>query len=109
MAHIEGHLHHIEAEIADAADLAARLYLEAGQPIEARWAATQGLLAGPYTERLWVQLMAAADALGEAHEVERLLADMDRCLGLDGDYDQLHPDTVAAYRRHSRRQQRTAT
>lgn len=100
--HIEGHIHHMEAEIADAADLAATLYLEQGQPLQARWAAKQGLLAGPYTERLWVRLMAAADALGEAQEVERLLSEMDTRLGLDGDYSQLHPDTVAAYRLYSR-------
>lgn len=99
--HVEGHIHHMEAEIADAADLAASLYLERAQPLDARWAATQGLLAGPYTERLWVRLMTAADALGEAQEVERLLAEMDRRLGLEGDFSQLHPDTIAAYRRCS--------
>ena len=105
--HTEGHVHHMQAEIADAADLAAGMYLEAGQPIEARWAANQGLLAGPYTERLWVRLMAAADALGEAQEVERLLGEMDTRLGLDGDYGQLHPDTVAAYRLYSRQRRVT--
>ena len=105
---LEGHIHHMEAEIADAADLAGRLFLDAGQPIDARWAASRGLLAAPYTERLWIHLMAAADALGEAQEVERILTEMDRRLGLDGDFDQLHPDTVAAYRRHSRRQHRAA-
>jgi DNA-binding SARP family transcriptional activator len=101
--HLEGHTHNMQAEIADVADLAAGLYLDSGQPLEARWAANQGLLAGPYTERLWVRLMAAADALGEAQEVERLLAEMDRRLGLDGDYNQLHPDTIAGYRIYSRR------
>lgn len=100
--HVEGHTYHMQAEIADAADLTAGLYLDLGQPLEARWAAYQGLLAGPYTERLWVRLMAAADALGEAQEVERLLAEMDTRIGLDGDYSQLHPDTVAAYRTYSR-------
>ena len=107
--HLEGHVHHMEAEIADAADLAAQLYLDRGRPVDARWAAGQGLLAAPYTERLWVQLMAAADALGEAQEVERILADMDRRLGLDGDYGQLHAETIAAYRRHSRRGRRAVT
>lgn len=100
--HIEGYTYHMQAEIVDAADLTAGLYLDLGQPLEARWAAYQGLLAGPYTERLWVRLMAAADALGEAQEVERLLAEMDTRIGLDGDYSQLHPDTVAAYRMYSR-------
>jgi DNA-binding SARP family transcriptional activator len=99
--HVEGHTYHMQAEIADAADVTAGVYLEQGQPLEARWAAYQGLLAGPYTERLWVRLMATADALGEAQEVERLLAEMDTRIGLDGDYSQLHPDTVAAYRMYS--------
>jgi DNA-binding SARP family transcriptional activator len=107
--HVEGHIHHMEAEISDAAELAAELLLGAGEPVRARRAVDKGLLGAPYAERLWVQLMAVADALGEAQEVERILADMDGRLGLDGDFDQLHPDTVAAYRRYSRaRNQRRA-
>ncbi|HEX6476803.1 MAG TPA: bacterial transcriptional activator domain-containing protein, partial [Acidimicrobiales bacterium] len=104
--HLEGHLHHMEAEIVDAADLAAQLFLEHGDPVAARWAANRGLVAGPYAERLWVRLMAVADALGEAQEVERILVEMDRRLDLEGDYDQLHPDTLDAYRRYSRRNDR---
>ncbi|MGI8753561.1 MAG: hypothetical protein ACR2MN_14865 [Acidimicrobiales bacterium] len=100
--HLEGHLHHMEAEIVDAADLAAELFLEHGDPVAARWAANQGLLAGPYAERLWVRLM----ALGEAQDIERILVEMDRRLDLEGDYDQLHPDTIDAYRRYSRRNDR---
>jgi hypothetical protein len=46
--------------------------------------------------------MAAADAVGEAQDIERLVAEMDTRLGLDGDYSQLHPDTIAAYRMYSR-------
>ena len=106
--HVEGHIHHMEAEIADAAELAAELLLAAGDPVRARRAVDKGLLGAPYTERLWVKLMAVADALGEAQEVERILADMDLRLGLDGDFDQLHPDTVATYRRYSRRNKRKA-
>jgi DNA-binding SARP family transcriptional activator len=106
--HVEGHIHHMEAEIADAAELAAELLLAAGDPVRARRAVDKGLLGAPYTERLWVKLMAVADALGEAREVERILAEMDRRLGLDGDFEQLHPDTVAAYRRYSRRSKRKA-
>jgi DNA-binding SARP family transcriptional activator len=100
--HVEGHTYHMQAEIADAADVTAGLYLDQGRPLEARWAAYQGLLAGPYTERLWVRLMAVADALGEAQEIQRLLGEMDARIGLEGDYGQLHPDTIAAYRRYSR-------
>jgi DNA-binding SARP family transcriptional activator len=101
--HLEGHLHHIEAEIVDAADLAAELLLDAGDARRARWAAGRGLEATPYSERLWTRLMAVADALGEAQQIERILAEMDRRLDLEGDFSQLHPDTLAAYRRYSRR------
>ncbi len=101
--HTEGHVRHMQAEIADCADLAAGMYLEASQPVDARWTATRGLLADPYAERLWVRLMAAANALGESHEVEQLLAEMDARMGLDGDLEMLHPDTAAAYRKYSRR------
>lgn len=104
--HLEGHLHHMEAEIVDTADLACQLLLDRRDPVAARWAANQGLRAAPYAERLWVRLMAVADALGEAQEVERILAEMDRRLDLDGDYSQLHPDTISAYRRYSRRSRR---
>jgi hypothetical protein len=91
-----------------AAELAPELLLGAGDPVRARRAVDKGPLGAPYAERPWVQLVAVADALGEAHEVERILADMDRRLGLDGDFDQLHPDTVAACRRDSRRNKRKA-
>jgi DNA-binding SARP family transcriptional activator len=101
--HLEGHLHAIEAEVVDAADLAAELLLAGGDARRARWAADRGLAASPYSERLWSRLMAVADALGEAQEVERILAEMDRRLDLGGDFGQLHPDTLAAYRRYSRR------
>ncbi len=100
--HTEGHVRHMQAEIADCADLAAGMYLDSGQPVEARWAASRGLLADCHVERLWVRLMAAADALGESHEVEQILAEMDIRMGLDGDFDSLHPDTIAAYRQYSR-------
>ena len=100
--HTEGHVRHMQAEIADCADLAAGMYLERSQPIEARGAATRGLVVDCHVERLWVRLMAAADALGEPHEVEKILAEMDIRMGLEGDFDSLHPDTIAAYRQYSR-------
>jgi DNA-binding SARP family transcriptional activator len=101
--HTEGHGRHIEAEVADAADLAAGLCLDAGDPIAARWAARRGLLAEPYTERLWVRLMEAADAVGESQEIERIMDEMDVVLELEGDFTGLHPNTLAAYDRLSRR------
>jgi DNA-binding SARP family transcriptional activator len=100
---MEGHARHIEAEVADAADLAAGLYLDDGQAIAARWAARRGLLADPYTERLWVRLMDAAHQLGESQEVERIMDEMDVVLELGGDFSGLHPNTLAAYDRLSRR------
>jgi DNA-binding SARP family transcriptional activator len=101
--HTEGHGRHIEAEVADAADLAASLYLKAGDPLAARWAARRGLLAEPYTERLWVRLMEAADELGESQEIERIMDEMDIVLELGGDFTSLHPNTLAVYDRLSRR------
>ncbi|MDQ1399215.1 MAG: hypothetical protein QOK20_1147, partial [Acidimicrobiaceae bacterium] len=101
--HTEGHARHIEAEVADAADLAAGFYLDGGDPLTARWAARRGLLAEPYTERLWVRLMEAADALGESQEIERIMDEMDVVLELEGDFTGLHPNTLAAYDRLSRR------
>ncbi|HSS08482.1 MAG TPA: bacterial transcriptional activator domain-containing protein, partial [Acidimicrobiales bacterium] len=101
--HTEGHGRHIEAEVADAADFAASLYLEQAQPLEARWAARRGLAADLLAERLWVRLMEAADALGESQEIERIVDEMDVVLELGGDYSGLHPNTVACYERLSRR------
>ncbi len=104
--HTEGHARHIEAEVGDAADLAAKLLLERGQPFEARWAARQGLAADPLCERLWVRLMEAADDLGEGQEVERLMDELDGVLELGGDFSGLHPNTLAAYERFRRRPSR---
>jgi DNA-binding SARP family transcriptional activator len=101
--HLEGHARHIEAEVADAADLAASLLLAAGRALDARWAARRGLLADPYIERLWVRLMEAADTLGESQEIERIMDEMDVVLELDGDFSGLHPNTLRAYERLSRR------
>lgn len=101
--HTEGHGRHIEAEVGDAADLAAGLFLQAGDPLAARWAARRGLLAEPYTERLWVRLMEAADALGESQEIEQIMDEMDVVLELEGDFTGLHPNTLTVYDRLSRR------
>jgi hypothetical protein len=106
--HTEGHVRHIEAEVADAADFTAGLYLQVGDPLSAKWAARRGLLAEPYTERLWVRLMEAADALGESQEIERIMDEMDVVLELEGDFSGLHPNTLAAYDRLSRRHRHPA-
>ncbi len=101
--HTEGHARQIEAEVADAADLAAGLLLANGQAIEARRAARRGLTADPFVERLWVRLMEGADQLGDSQEIERLIDEMDVALELEGDFSGLHPHTLAAYDRLSRR------
>jgi two-component SAPR family response regulator len=97
--HTEGHARHIESEVGDAADLAATLFLERVEPLDARWAARRGLAADPLCERLWVRLMEAADQLGERHEVDRLMDELDTVLELGGDFSSLHPNTLAAYDR----------
>lgn len=66
--------------VAGAMAMAAKLFLEAGQPLEARWAARQGLAAGPLCERLWIRLMDAADDVGESQEIERLMDELDTAL-----------------------------
>jgi two-component SAPR family response regulator len=93
----------MEAEIGDAADLATELLLAEGQPVEARAAARRGLLADPYLERLWVRLMEVADMLGDSQEVERIMDELDKVLELNGDFSGLHPHTLVAYQRFSRR------
>jgi DNA-binding SARP family transcriptional activator len=104
--HTEGHAHHIEAEVGDAADLAASILLGRARPLEARWAARRGLAADPWCERLWIRLMQAADDLGESQEVERVMDELDAVLELGGDFSSLHPTTLAAYERHRRRPRR---
>jgi two-component SAPR family response regulator len=101
--HTEGHARQMEAEIGDAADLAAELLLADGQPVEARAVARRGLLADPYLERLWVRLMQVADVLGDSQEVERIMDELDKVLELNGDFSGLHPQTLVAYQRFSRR------
>jgi hypothetical protein len=48
--------------------------------------------------------MEVADALGDSQEVERIMDELDKVLELDGDFSCLHPQTLAAYQRLSRRQ-----
>jgi hypothetical protein len=47
--------------------------------------------------------MEAADLLGESQQIERLMDEMDVVLELEGDFTGLHPHTLAAYDRLSRR------
>jgi hypothetical protein len=47
--------------------------------------------------------MEAADALGESQEIERIMDEMDVVLELEADFTGLHPNTLAAYDRLSRR------
>jgi hypothetical protein len=47
--------------------------------------------------------MEGADQLGDSQEIERLMDEMDVALDLEGDFSALHPHTLAAYDRLSRR------
>ena len=47
--------------------------------------------------------VSSADQLGDSQEIERILDEMDVVLDLDGDFTGLHPSTLSAYRRLSRR------
>ncbi|MGH9268917.1 MAG: bacterial transcriptional activator domain-containing protein, partial [Acidimicrobiales bacterium] len=100
----EGHIPEMEAEIVDAAHEMAGRALDAGDPSAAVWAARQGLRVSPYDERLYRDLMRAADAMGNPQGVEAALDELVRALEIDVEpYDSLHPETIALYRRLSRR------
>jgi DNA-binding SARP family transcriptional activator len=95
----EAAIERVRAEAADAAVLAARLALEAGDPVTGRRAALAGLEVDPAAEELWRQVMLAEDMAGSAAGVHRAWA---RCraavadIALDGEP---HPATAGLYRR----------
>jgi DNA-binding SARP family transcriptional activator len=90
-------IEHVRAEVVDTAVLAARLGLEAGDPVTGRRAALSGLLADSASEELWRQLMLAEDAAGNSAGVHRAWA---RCraaladIAVDGEP---HPKTIELY------------
>lgn len=72
-AWIINELHAIEQDVSDTAHQLAELFLEHDQPQEARWAAERGLLADPYCELLYRELMLAARADGNTPEVRSIM------------------------------------
>jgi DNA-binding SARP family transcriptional activator len=100
----------MEAEIVDAADRLAQLALD-GRPADpglATWAARRGLLASPYDERLYRDLMRAAHAQGNPAGVEAAMEELLRVLEAEDlePYDALHEETSALYERLRRPRRR---
>jgi DNA-binding SARP family transcriptional activator len=93
------HRTEMETVIAETAERLGMLYLDAGDPEQANWAARRGLAASPYDERLYRVLMRAAHAAGNPAGVEALWQELLAVLGTDLDLvdEDLHPDTVALY------------
>jgi DNA-binding SARP family transcriptional activator len=93
------HRTEMEAAIGDAADQLAHHYLDQHNPTDATWAARRGLLATPYDERLYRQLMRAAYTAGNPAGVDTVMRELLHVLDAeDQPLDDLHPDTIALYK-----------
>jgi DNA-binding SARP family transcriptional activator len=93
----------VEATIADAAHQLAQLYLDAGDPQEATWAALRGLVAAPGDEILYRDRMLASDLAGNPAGVETVMDELCEVVEALEPYDELHPETLALYERISHR------
>jgi DNA-binding SARP family transcriptional activator len=92
------HRTEIEAAVGEAAEQLATLHLEADDHTAATWAARRGLLASPYDERLYRQLMLAADAAGNSGGVDATMRELVHVMGEDLEpLDDLHPETIKLY------------
>jgi DNA-binding SARP family transcriptional activator len=92
------HQTEIEAAIGEAAERLARLYLEADDHAGATWAARRGLLASPFDERLYRQLMLAADAAGNVAGIDATMRELVHIMGDELEpLDDLHPETIKLY------------
>lgn len=70
----------------------------------AEWAARQGLRISPYDERLYRQLLRAADVAGHPEGVESTMRELVQLVADDVEpYDSVHPETLELYRALSRR------
>ncbi len=94
-------VHALEQDISDTAHRLAQLYLERDQPQEARWAAERGLLADPYCELLYRDLMLTAVATGNTAEVHAIMQRLRQVLEVDAGAndadDLLDPSTRDLY------------
>jgi DNA-binding SARP family transcriptional activator len=94
------HRTEMESAIGEAAEQLARRSLEAHHHADATWAARRGLRASPYDERLYRQLMLAADAAGNPAGVDAVMRELIHVLDAEAEpLDDLHPDTIALYKR----------
>jgi DNA-binding SARP family transcriptional activator len=92
------HRTEIEAAIGEAAEHLASLYLDADDHAGATWAARRGLLASPYDERLYRQLMLAADAVGNTAGIDATMRELVHVMGDELEpVDDLHPETIKLY------------
>lgn len=91
-----------EATISDAAHRLAQLELAQGHADAATWAATQGLKAVPGSEPLFRDRMEAAHLNGDPAAVDRIVDELCRYIETLEPLDDLHPDTIALWRRIGR-------
>jgi hypothetical protein len=101
---LEGILATVEAGVVDLATRYAEHCLENIDPPGADWAARQGLRVSPYDERLYRVLMRASDVAGNPAGIESVMAELVRLVADDVEpFDAVHPETLALYRKLSRR------
>ncbi len=101
---LEGIQATVEACIVDLTCRYAQHCLEVFDASGAEWAARQGLRVSAYDERLYRVLLQAADAAGNPAGVESTMAELVHLVADDVEpFDAVHPETMALYRRLSRR------
>ena len=101
---LEGIIANIEAVVVDLACRYSEHCLEAQDASRAEWAARQGLRVSAYDERLYRVLMRAADAAGNPAGVESVMSELVHLVAEDVEpFDAVHPETLALYRKLSRR------
>ena len=101
-AYTEGIVVEAEALIADTAHRLAQLALASGDAAMATWAATKGLMAVPGSEPLYRDRMEAAHLNGDPAAVDRIVDELCRYVETLDPLDDLHPDTIALWRRVGR-------
>jgi Bacterial transcriptional activator domain len=101
---LEGISATVEAGVVDLAFRYAQACLEANDPPGAEWSARQGLRVSTYDERLYRVLMTAANAAGNPAGVESTFSELVHLVADDVEpFDAVHPETLALYRKLSRR------